>query len=253
MLYQSNTDLQRKDDPHVQINRGFDEATATVTATTTSTKPLQMDNNVYDARRTYAEIDDIGTGLDRTNNAAPVRMEMMDGMTGVVNPYMEVPEHDRKLPYSTRTDSTPVGSSVNLKNDVLASIDDVHERVSLPDKKPTSLNGENALSHKEPMIVSVRSLDEDSTDGLSGFANPCAAVDDYIFSEDDTREGIEIIAKTPNDMHIYETPDDAKVAELNANNQGDLNSSLSSKNVPTVNEKGKWVNLESEVQDDSLA
>lgn len=185
-MYQSNYDLQGEQQPNVQINRLHDDGVAN------SKKSLQFSNIIYDARKHYSEIENanFGTSSDPPEGNSTVKMEIKDGMIGMINPYVEALETEKRLAPISKEDSVTIGSSTNLKAAALASLDDEKAVQFEPAKMLRSgfLNSGN----EKPMIVKVRSMNEDYGDGLSGFANPCAAVDDYIFSEEDTREALDI-------------------------------------------------------------
>ena len=249
VLYQSSTDLQMKQEPNVQIHRRSDNEMVN------NAEPLQFDNNVYDARRIYSEKEDLGIGNSFVNHteATPVKTEMRDGMTGMVNPYADVPEAEKKIPYVTRTDSTTIVSSTNLKAAVLASLDE--DGVTQPEIKGTTGSRVFTAGSERPVVVKVRSVSEDSADGLSGFANPCAAVDDYIFSEDDTREALDIPDRTGGETQkIQGSSDQLKtVSELNANEEGQEKTELQRKGEEIVHGRGNWVALEKDANIESNA
>ena len=207
VMYQSNSDLQNKKAPDVMINRRTDDGDVR------DKKQLKFSNVVYDARKSYSEMEnvDLGAALDLPVGNNTVEVDMKDGMVGMVNPYMEAVESDRKSYPLNKTDSATISSSTNLKATVLASLDDDS---AVQFGRGSMLSGRSFNRGDEnPMVVKVRSVGDDSIDGQSGFANPGAAVDDYIFSEDDTREAMDVEALDFG-WRMYEHVGDP---ELNAN------------------------------------
>ena len=237
-MYQSNCDLQGEQGPNVQINRSHDDGV------TDSKKPIQFSNIIYDARKHYSEIENaaFGTSSEPPEGNSTVKMEIKDGMVGMINPYVEVLETEKKLAPISKEDSATIGSSTNLKAAALASLDD-ERGVQLERGKMLSrsfLNDDN----EKPMMVKVRSISEDSGETLSGIANPCTAVDDYIFSEDDTREALDITGGSL---------DKRQIVDLNAITEQDRKKMLPSYEEATADyetlhwpEKEKNQNLESD-------
>ena len=187
--------------PNVSINRQHDGKT------TSGKGPLQYSNAIYDARKNYSELEnaDLRTSLDLPDSNQAVKVDMKDGMTGMVNPYVEALETERKLAGANEEGVVTIGSTTNLKSAALVSLDD-EKGVKLGRESVVSSNLYQSNSIK-PMVVKVRSVSEDSGDFLGGFANPCATGDDYIFSEDDTREALDITGGS----------EKRHVEELNAN------------------------------------
>ena len=207
VIYQSNSDLQNKKAPDVIINRRSDDGAVR------DRKQLQFSNVVYDARQSYSEMEnaDLGASLDLPVSSNNVEVDMKDGMVGMVNPYMEAVESDRKSCPLAKTDSATISSSTNLKATVLASLDD-ESAVQFGHGSMWTGGRSFNRGDEKPMVVKVRSVGDDTADGQSGFANPCAAVDDYIFSEDDTREAVDVAAHSSSGGMFEQLND----AELNA-------------------------------------
>lgn len=205
VMYDSNPNLERKEEPRVQINQqdgGRDEKAA-----------LEFNNIVYDARGAYANSDTVDFGLARSNDGGPMKVDVKEGMTGILNPYTEIPEKERQLPSVRRSDSTTISSSTNLKKDVLASIDDVFQQAPNFEYKRVDTPSSMAAPDDQPMVVNVKSVCDESFDGISGFANPWGSEEDAIFSEDDTRESAGTSVKITESPRHSEGPEDYKSSD----------------------------------------
>ena len=254
VLYRSNTDLQTKQEPNVEIHRQQQQQQHSLPQHNGSYKsPLEFNNVIYDGRKAYSEMMSVDLSTDATaaKDSNPIHVESNKGMTGLVNPYAELPEYEKQPGHVVTTSAT----TISLPKSPLPSIDELYNAPPLPKKRPLPeihVPDDNEL--EMPSVVHVQSVKRDSVDGLSGFANPCAAVDDDLFSEDDTREiagSIEEYMGTDDvvdDSHHYMAVADLNLGGAVANeptvtSHGETTGpQIDDKNVKNCN----WVNFENE-------
>ena len=208
---------------------------------------------IYDGRRAYSEMMSVDLSTDATaaKDPNPIHIESRKGMTGLVNPYAELPEYEKQPAHVVTTCATTVASPKTT----LPSIDELYNAPPLPQKKPLpEIHVPNDGELEMPSVVQVQSVKGDSVDGLSGFANPCAAVDDDMFSEDDTRE---IAGSIEDYMGTEDSVDDPHhymaVADLNLDGALANESAIAGQGEtvpPQIVEqnaiRNNWVNVEDE-------
>lgn len=246
-MYRSNTDLQTKQEPNVEIQQRQQQH-ASSQRNGSRKNPLEFNNAIYDGRKAYSEMMSVDLPTDATAAKAPnpIPIESRQGMTGLVNPYAELPECEKQPPHVVTTCATTIASP----KCTLPSIDVLHNAPPLPKKRPLpDIHRRDDSELEMPSVVQVQSVKRDSVDGLSGFANPCASVDDDLFSEDDTREmagSIEDYMDTEDGIdepHHYMSVADLNLAGAVATEPGEITDPQIDKQNAKRN---NWVNVEDE-------
>ena len=160
----------------------------------TKLNALEFDNSIYDARDDYAEVVTVDFTRDDHSKQEDGRIvfDSANGMTGLVNPYIDLPENEKSQSSLVRTDSVNIVSSSDVRVGTVAAIE-VYEDDFMSKRKPKQ--ADRLQDNFRPVrSLQVKSINEDAVDGLTGFANPCVAMDDNIFSEEDTKDATELSA-----------------------------------------------------------
>eukprot|EP00795_Rhopilema_esculentum_P014314 gene14314-5353_t len=241
-LYRSNTDLQEAKEPSVVINNKANIQSES----STKLNALEFDNSIYDARDDYAEVVTVDFAREDYSKQEDGRIvfDSGKGMTGLVNPYIDLPENEKSQSSLVRTDSVSIVSSSDVRVGTVAAIE-VYEDDFM--SKIKSKQADRLQDNFRPVrSLQVKSINEDAVDGLTGFANPCVAMDDNIFSEEDTKDATELAAALD-----LAADDDVNGADENTLGTQDFDAGtrkITEKEKDIEKKKVTWAKLEDDLE-----